>query len=133
MLDPYAVDALSRADLATAERSGILAVDCSWNRLSASGRLPPVLPRGRAVRRRLPFLVAGNPQHYGRVGELNTVEALGAALYLLGRPAEAVDLLAGFAGGPAFLAINHDRLDRFSRAVDAEETRRLERDLFGTP
>ncbi len=130
MLDPYASDPLSRADRGTAERGGLLVIDCSWNRLSASGRLPAAASRRRAVRRRLPFLVAGNPQHFGRIGELNTVEALGAALYVLGRPSEAADLLGGFAGGAAFLEINRTRLERFARADDADETRRLERDLF---
>lgn len=132
VLDPYAPQPLSRADRAMAERAGILAIDCSWNKLSSRGRLPIGRTEGGPpFRRRLPYLVAANPQHYGRIGELNTVEALGAALYLLGRPKEAADLLQGFAGGPAFLEINRDRLRRMARALNAEETRALERSIYG--
>jgi pre-rRNA-processing protein TSR3 len=131
VLDPYAPEPLSRADVATAERGGVLAVDCSWNQLSEVGRLPGGDEPRRGVRRRLPFLVATNPQHYGRLGELNTVEALGAALYVLGRPEEAAGILEGFAGGPAFLEVNRERLDRFAAATDAEATRRAERGMYG--
>jgi pre-rRNA-processing protein TSR3 len=88
-----------------------------------SGRLPP--------RRRLPILVAANPQHYGRLTELNTVEALAAAVYLLGRRAQAEHLLEGFRGGPQFLEINRARLDAYAAAVDADAVRAVEQELFG--
>jgi pre-rRNA-processing protein TSR3 len=127
VLDPYAVNPLTRADASRAHESGILAVDCSWNQLSAGGRFPAV----PGPHRRIPFLVAANPQHYGRLGELNTAEALGAALYLLGRAGEARRLLEGFAGGPAFLDLNQDRLEQFARAASPEESRALERRLYG--
>ena len=77
------------------------------------------------------MLVATNPQHFGRVGELNTAEALAAALHLLGRPAEARRLLDGFAGGAAFLDVNHERLARYERAGSPEQLVREERALFG--
>jgi pre-rRNA-processing protein TSR3 len=127
VLDPYAADPLTRADAARACESGILAVDCSWNQLSAGGRFPG----DPGPHRRIPFLVATNPQHYGRLGELNTAEALGAALYLLGRPGEAFQLLEGFAGGSAFIDLNRDRLERFAHAASPEEARALERSLYG--
>jgi len=130
VLDPYAADPIARPDRARALRQGVLAIDCSWNALSRRGHLASRAPNG-SPRRRLPFLIAGNPQHYGRLGELNTVEALGAAVYLLGRPEEAIRLLAGFAGGPAFLEMNRDRLDRFAEAKDAPSVRELERALYG--
>ena len=40
VLDPYASDPLSAEDRLPAERGGLLAVDCSWNRLAARGHLP---------------------------------------------------------------------------------------------
>ena len=132
VLDPYALEPLSGADLPSAERGGILAVDCSWNALAETGRLPGAGPsRDLRHRRRLPFLIATNPQHYGRLGELNTVEALGAALYVLGRPREADAVLRGFAGGAAFLEVNHERLDQFARAGTADGVRQAERAIYG--
>ena len=132
VLDPFAAEPLSRKDRATAETHGILVVDGPWNRLSVRGRfdLPAVggIPRG--PHRRLPMLVAANPQHYGRLGELNSVEALGAALYLVGRPDEAATLLSEFAGGDAFLEINRGRFAVYARAPSPAGVRRAEQRFF---
>jgi len=132
LLDPYAERPLSPADRPRAERLGLVAVDCSWNRLSeAYARGTPASTSRPRVRRRLPMLLAGNPQHFGRLGELNTAEALAAALAVWGREAEARRLLEGFAGGEAFLAINRRRIERYRSAGSAEEVLRAERELFG--
>jgi pre-rRNA-processing protein TSR3 len=133
LLDPHSPEPLSAGDRAVAASGGILAIDCSWNRLRDRGGLPGER-EGRAptgVPRRLPLLVAANPQHYGRIGELNTVEALSAALYVLGRPKEAAGLLEGFRGGSGFLEINRDRLEQYRRGANAEDVRALERSMFG--
>jgi len=133
VLDPYSPTPLSSADLETAERSGVLAVDCSWNRLASRGTFPgaAVGDRSRGTHRRLPILIAANPQHYGRVAELNTVEALSAALSILGRVEEAEGLLDGFRGGPEFLEVNRKRLDRYRLAASATEVTTEEKALFG--
>ena len=132
LLDPYAASPLSPADAPRARSAGVVAVDCSWNRLSGGHArgAPPPTPGSSGSARRLPLLLAGNPQHYGRVGELNTAEALAAALYVLGEPAAAARLLEGFAGGPAFLAMNRERLDRYARASSPDELHAEERSLF---
>ncbi len=129
VLDPFASTPLTRADVPAAERGGLLVVDCSWNRLSERARLPGTLPKGR--RRRLPILVATNPQHYGRLAQLNTVEAFAAGLALLGRPDAARRVLAGFRGSDQFLVVNAERLSAYRAAAGAEELRAAERVLFG--
>jgi pre-rRNA-processing protein TSR3 len=131
VLDPHAADPLSQADRAFARRGGVLAVDCSWNRLGARGGLPGLPSDDGGVHRRLPILVAGNPQHYGRLAELNTVEALSAALYVLGQRGEAARLLDGFRGGDGFLTINRERLDFYASRRTAEAVRVAERKLYG--
>ncbi len=133
VLDPHAPLALSLADLDAARRGGILVVDCSWNQLARRGRFPgPDRPgRPRPLARRLPYLLAANPQHFGRMGELNTVEALSAALYVLGFRAEAARLLEGFRGGPAFLDVNHAPLELFALAGSSDEVAALERRAYG--
>ncbi len=133
VLDPFAPAPLSARDRATAVRGGLLAVDCSWNRLSERGSFGSSergLPRG-GVHRRLPLLLAANPQHYGRVGELNTAEALAAGLYLLGEAGSARAMLAGFPGGNAFFEINRERLEAYQRARSAPSVLAEERRLFG--
>ena len=133
VLDPFAARPLSGVDRPAAEEGGLLAVDCSWNRLSADGHLAPgsLGSVRRGPGRRLPLLIATNPQHYGRVGELNTAEALGAALAILGHENEGRALLFGFAGGHSFFAANRERLRCYAEAADPDAVLRAERDLFG--
>ncbi len=131
LLDPYARTPLSRADLPSARSGGLLVVDCSWNRLADRRSLRP--PSPVAARRRLPYLLAANPQHFGRLGELNTVEAFAAALVVLGREPEARRLIEGFHGGAAFLTINEARFDRYRAAPAAEDVVAAERAIWGGP
>ncbi len=132
VLDPYAPIPLSRQDRSQILRGGLLAVDCSWNRLSVRGTLSdptnPLLRGGR--RRRLPMLVATNPQHYGRLGQLNTAEALAAGLAVSGHLSAAARLLMGFAGGASFLQLNRPRLAAYEEARDPGEILQAERELF---
>jgi pre-rRNA-processing protein TSR3 len=123
---------LSRADRAHAHAGGVLGVDCSWNRLGERGAYPEgVADLPRAARRRLPYLLAANPQHYGRLGELNTVEAFGASLWILGEPERARSLLAGFLGGATLLELNAEWLARYARCDGPEEVIAAERELLG--
>ncbi len=133
VLDPYAPTPLSSADRATAARSGLLVVDCSWNRLSARGGFPGEDGRTsrHGSRRRLPILMATNPQHYGRVAQLTTVEAFAAALYVLGRESEARRVIDGFAGGEEFWEVNQIRFDRYRASKNAADILAAEKELFG--
>ena len=127
VLDPYAERPLTTQDVPTAETGGIVAVDCSWSRL-ADGQGPARFPAGLA--RRLPMLVATNPQHFGRLGELNTAEALAAALFVLGRAEQGRSLLSGFAGGETFFDVNRERLLRYAEGASPEAIVAAERALF---
>jgi pre-rRNA-processing protein TSR3 len=133
VLDPYSVIPLSRADVGRARRCGVLAVDCSWNRLAGRGRYPTPTANDRARARRLPWLLAANPQHYGRISELNTAEALAAALVVLGARPQAARLLEGLRGGEAFFTLNAERLLAYERAGDREQVLAAERGLFSPP
>lgn len=131
LLDPRASDPLTPLDAPRAAASGILVVDCSWNRLSQRGKFDPaVTGLGRLPRRRLPWLLAGNPQHYGRVGELNTAEAFAGALIILGDLAGAEKVLNTFAGGQGFLALNAHLLAAYQSARSVEDLRATEREFF---
>ncbi len=131
VLDPFAPEPLVPADAATAVRGGLLVVDCSWNRLSERGRFPGAEGGSRGIRRRLPLLIATNPQHYGRPAQLNTVEAFAAALAVLGRSADAERLLAGFRGSEEFLRVNRERLREYAAAPTPAALLAAERSLFG--
>jgi pre-rRNA-processing protein TSR3 len=131
LLDPHAAAPLSSADRPLAHHAGLLGIDCSWNRLAQRGGYPgPTWIRSLREHRRLPWLVAANPQHYGRIGELNTAEAFAAALWILGEPERGAELLTTFPGGPNFLEVNRERLARYAAAPDSAGTVAAERALF---
>ncbi|MCI4368569.1 MAG: DUF367 domain-containing protein [Thermoplasmata archaeon] len=132
LLDPRSDIPLSRNDREACERGGFAGVDCSWNRLGARGGYPegPEWLGRLRERRRLPFLLAGNPQHYGRLAELNTAEAIAAALYVLGDAAGARSLLEEFAGSEGFWALNANLLESYANALDAKGVRAAEATFF---
>lgn len=135
LLDPHAPEILSRSDDEVARAGGVVVVDCSWNRLAhRTAALDDDGASGaRLLRRRLPLLIAANPQHFGRLAELNTVEAFAAALYLVGAPGRAAQILGGFRGGTTFLTLNRERLDAYRAAATPEQVRSAEQRLFGGP
>ena len=135
VLDPFAPHCLTRRDEEGFARHGILVVDCSWNRLSHQSRFPD--PPRRWIdgnpRRRLPLLLAANAQHFGHWGQLNTGEALGAAIFLLQGESRAREILMRFGFGPSFLATNGDLLEGYREAADEREIRAMEQRLFTSP
>jgi len=133
VLDPHAPHVVGRWDEATARARGVGAVDCSWNQLGRRGGYPegPVAAVPARRRRRLPLLLAGNAQHYGRLGELNTVEALAAALIVLGEPDHGAQLLEGFHDGASFLSLNREPLAAYAEAATEEAAREAEVAFFG--
>jgi pre-rRNA-processing protein TSR3 len=116
VLDPESEKALSREDRDSAEKFGILVLDCSWERLKRFPRL-----RGGLRHRALPFLLAANPTNFGRPQKLSSAEALAAALYILGQKDQSARLMGLFKWGPVFLEINQERLDRYERASTSGE------------
>ncbi|MCI4349438.1 MAG: DUF367 domain-containing protein [Thermoplasmata archaeon] len=129
LLDPHAELPLSPADRARIERAGLLGVDCSWKGLERRGGYPATLRwlDQLRTRRRLPWLLAANPQHFGRLAELNTAEAFAASSYILGEMERARTLLSGFAGGEAFFEMNATALEGYREARDVNEVLAVER------
>lgn len=112
VLNPHAEQALSPAD---SELSRLVALDCSWE--SAEAALFDLPGEHRA----LPFLVAANPVNYGRPFQLTTVEALAAALVILGEREHATQILAKFRWGETFLELNAEPLSRYADCEDSTE------------
>ena len=133
LLDPHADVPISAADRDRVRRHGLLGVDCSWNRLGARGGYPASARwlGGLRDRRRLPWLIATNPQHFGRVSELNTAEAFAASAEILGWRARAAEILRGMPGGEAFWTVNARPLEAYRRCRDAAEVALAERSQFG--
>src|SRR3990170_1817525 len=114
ILHPEAGVALSREDAPAAESGGLGVIDTSWKR----GPFPP-LPNHR--QRALPYLLAANPVNYGKPFVLSSVEALAAALVILGHAEQAKAILGKFAWGEQFLTLNAVPLSAYSAARTSAE------------
>jgi pre-rRNA-processing protein TSR3 len=120
VLDPHADRALSPADAP----DRLVALDCSWD--SAE---PPAFDLA-GDRRALPYLVAANPVNFGRPMRLTTVEALAAALAVLGHRDRAAALLAKFTWGETFLELNDEPLARYAACADSGEVVAVQREYL---
>ncbi len=116
LLTPKGDRALSRADGSRAERHGLSVLDLSWNVTQKVGRFPAA---PQTTGRALPFLVAANPVNYGKPFLLSSAEAIAAALVILDEPDQAREVLAKFAWGGQFLALNREPLEAYAKAADS--------------
>ena len=126
VLNPLTEAVLTSGDQETAERGGLAVIDCSWERAEEafSSRL-------KGVNRRLPYLVAANPVHHGRLFELSSLEALAAALTIIGHGAQARQIVGIYKWGPVFLELNKEPLEEYARAKSGEEVEKIEKAYFG--
>lgn len=116
VLDPTSPKAVSLEDRNAVVGSGLVVLDMSWNKLE---RVPQsILSK---TRRALPFLVAANPVNWGKAAQLSSVEAVAAALFIVGEKEHAATILAKFTWGIGFLQLNRELLERYSRALTSKE------------
>ena len=115
LLDPFAGKALSPADY---PGKGIVVLDCSWEEVES---IFPELGKLNLDHRALPYLLAGNPVNFGRPFKLNSVEALAAALYILGCKEQAEKVLSKFNWGHSFLELNKEPLEEYATAKNSTE------------
>ena len=74
----------------------------------------------------MPFLVAANPVNFGKPFKLSTVEALAAALVILGLPWQAEAILSKFSWGHVFLDLNREPLAEYASAKDSAEVVKIQ-------
>jgi len=114
VLTPESRVALSHADAPAATGRGLGVIDTSWKRPDF-----PTLPN--LTSRALPYLLAANPVNYGKPFILSSVEALAAALIILGHETQARAILSKFAWGEQFLLLNAEPLAEYAAARTSEE------------
>jgi pre-rRNA-processing protein TSR3 len=125
VLNPFSEVAFSPADKERAERFGLVGLDCSWEKAEKV-----LLKHVRGTSRCLPILIAGNPVNFGKATKLSTVEALAAALYIVGFEEQASQLLSIFKWGHTFLELNYERLESYKNARDSSEIVEIQHRLF---
>jgi len=112
LLDPTAEQALSPADKNV---KSITALDCSWEVLDTGA------VSSWRIRRALPFLMAANPVNFGKPCKLTSIEAIAAALYILGEQERATQILGCVSWGIRFLEVNKEPLELYVTAKDSTE------------
>lgn len=125
MLNPFAKTVLLLKDKELAEGGGLAVVDCSWKKVKEA-----FSSRFKGINRRLPYLIAANPVHYGRLFELSSLEALAAALYIIGHKEHARRIVRIYKWGPVFLDLNENLLEEYTQAKSVEEIEEIEEAYF---
>lgn len=131
-LDPFSPRLLSPEDAQVARRKGLLSLDCSWDRVRP-GAFGPRLAGRRVEPRSLPYLVAANPVKFGQPFRLSTLEALSAALFILGARRQAKDILGIYAWGERFIEVNREPLEDYAAALDEAGVKRAQADYYTEP
>ena len=121
LMDPTAEKALSPADKHV---KSITVLDCSWTVLDTRQ------VSSFRIHRALPFLLAANPINFGKPCMLSSVEALSAALYIIGEKDRAAVLLSKVNWGIRFLEVNKEPLDLYSDAKDSAEVIKIQEDYL---
>ncbi|KAK4242853.1 hypothetical protein C8A03DRAFT_28852 [Achaetomium macrosporum] len=124
IITPNGKQTLSPADRPLLEQYGAAVVECSWAR-TKEVQWSKV---GGKCERLLPYLVAANTVNYGKPWKLNCVEALAAAFAICGHHDWAVQVLAPFSYGSAFLEINASLLRRYAACEDEVAVKRAEQE-----
>jgi pre-rRNA-processing protein TSR3 len=114
ILDPFAKQTLLRQDALVAH--SITGIDCSWNLVANT-----FAKRFAGLPRKLPPLLAGNPVNYSKLNKLTTVEAISAAVFILGYEDLAITLLDKFSWGHTFYDLNRHLLKDYSEVSSEEE------------
>ena len=128
LLDPFSKIALSPKDKNILEKSGIVAVDCSW---ADAEKVFKGLKKGHRLQpRALPLLMAVNPVKFGKWGELSTLEAIAASYYIIGNPEKARDLLSIYNWADKFIEINREPLDAYAACKDSTEVVKVQSEFI---
>ena len=123
-LTPYADNFILLSDRGIVEKVGLHTIDGSWNRIDTIRKFRLKYPR------KLPLLVPVNPVNYGKPGKLSSVEALSAALHILGFADEAHEILSKFNWGTNFLVVNREPLEAYGLCKTQDEVLSAESEFF---
>ena len=118
LLHPFSSNTLLNKEKPKA--NSITGIDCSWNKAEKMFQ-----KKYSGIPRKLPPLLAGNPVNYAKLNKLTTVEALAAALYILGDPETMTSFLAKFNWGHTFYTLNKNLLEDYSKAKSESEIHKI--------
>lgn len=121
VLDPFAKQTLLFSDKNLFD--SVAGIDCSWEKAEQAFTKNFV-----GIKRKLPPLFAGNPVNYSKLNKLTTVEAISAALFILGYTELAHKLLDKFKWGHTFYELNQNLLFDYSKAESEDDIQSILQD-----
>jgi len=121
ILDPFAKQTLFFSDKDLFD--SVTGIDCSWEKAEQAFTKSFV-----GLKRKLPPLLAGNPVNYSKLNKLTTVEAIAAALFILGYAELAHNLLDKFKWGHTFYDLNQNLLLDYSQAKSEDDIQSILQD-----
>ena len=116
ILNPYSSEYIGPWHRDIVEKYGLLVVDASWRRLN-----PSKFKGLRGVHVKLPPLIPGNPINYGKTCILSSIEAVAAALFILGFKSEYEKLLELYKWMRTFNDLNRELLESYSKTRSPSE------------
>lgn len=125
LLSPIGKKLLTKKDKNKVLMSGIGLIDCSWNQIDKFDFRK--VKCNLYLHRVLPVLIASNTINYGKPYKLNCVEALAAALYILGFKEDAEDVFGGFSYGHEFFRLNKKALDEYAACENEKEMKEVQK------
>lgn len=125
LLSPIGKKILSKKDKNKVLSSGIGLIDCSWNKINDFDFKK--VKCNLYLHRVLPTLIASNTINYGKPYKLNCVEAMAAALYILGFEEEAKNVFSGFSYGDEFFRLNKKALEEYAKCENEKEIKEVQK------
>ena len=110
-LTPYSDSFLINSHRKLFEEKGLVVVDGSWNRINTIENL-----KGKNGKK-LPLLLPVNPVNYGKPGKLSSLEALAAALYIMGYSELAENVISKYSWAQNFIKTNIDPLNDYMKCT----------------
>lgn len=114
LLDPFAEKTILKSDSMLV--NSVTGIDCSWELAQKTFK-----KKFAGIARKLPPLLAGNPVNYSKLNKLTTVEAIAAAVFIMGFEDLTARLLGKFKWGHTFYDLNKNLLEDYSNAGSEEE------------
>ncbi|WP_337861146.1 DUF367 family protein [Ferroplasma sp.] len=114
-LTPYSDNFLLNSCRILFHERGIVVVDGSWNRINTIENF-----KGKNGKK-LPLLLPVNPVNYGKPGKLSSLEALAAALYIMGYIELAEQVISKYSWAQNFINTNIEPLNDYMKCNSNED------------
>ena len=123
-LTPYSDNYILNKDRFIYEEKGIVVIDGSWNLINTIENIKSKNSR------KLPLLLPVNPVNYGKPGKLSSLEALAAALFIMGYNDLAGNIISKYSWSQNFIKTNIEPLNDYIKCNSNEDCIEAEKLYF---